>query len=430
MTKLAGTFSKFQRRRVLVVGDLMLDSYTVGKTRRISPEAPVPVLNVQREEYRPGGAGNVMLNLLSLGCDVTAMGRIGNDKAGERLCQVLSEEGVSTDGVYKQEGAVTPVKNRVIADSQQIVRVDREEVKETTAEVQEQMISSLPSLLEGVDIVAISDYAKGTLSPALMQAVIAAAKKRKLAVIVDPKAVDFSKYDGATVVKPNFSEALRASGLEPDSSLDEIASSILERSSIDYLMVTRSESGISLFHKGSERSDFPVKAKDVKDVTGAGDTVLATLTCAIANGLTMSQAVQLSNFAAGLAIERFGCARITLPELARRLLEDNSENKLFGQEHLFALEEALKGKSFSLVVVETKEELDLSLFAELQQLKKEGDVVLYVADEEPNPILVNLLASLEQVGFIILKDKSLDALCERLQPNKIVDSRLLELVSS
>jgi len=365
-----------------------------------------------------------MLNLLSLGCDVVAVGRIGDDDAGRRLCQVLEDEGVSIDGIFKQAGSVTPVKNRLIADNQQIVRVDREEVQMAAADVEEQIVGALPTLLEGVDIVAISDYAKGTLSPTVLQSVIHAANERGLAVIVDPKGVDFSKYNGATVVKPNFSEALRASGLEAGASISDIASSVLDRASIDYLMVTRSEEGISLFGKDS-RSDFPVTAKEVKDVTGAGDTVLATLTCAIANGLNMSQAVQLSNFAAGLAIEHFGCARITLPELARRLLSENTENKVFGQEHLFALEEALKGKAFSLVVTETEKEFDLSLFSTLQQLKKEGDIVIYVADDDPNPAVVNILASLEQVAFIILKSQSLDSLCQRLQPQKIVDSRVL-----
>ncbi len=349
MVRLTGTFSRLERKKILVIGDILLDTYTIGKARRISPEAPVAIVHVLREEHRLGGAGNVLLNLVAMGCDVVAVGRVGNDLAGERLLRAFEEEEIDRRGVVVQDHYPTPIKNRVIADNQQIVRVDHEQILPLPVELEERVIAALPLLLQEVKVIAISDYGKGFLSRRLLQAVIKAARERSIPIIADPKGIEFDKYAQATILKPNLSEAYAAAGLPREAPLDLVATKVLQLSNAEMLMVTRSEEGISLFSRTGERQDFPVRAREVKDVTGAGDTVLAMLACALASDLTVAEAIQLSNVAAGIAIERVGCARISLSDLARRLLEQDVGNKIFDQEHLFALQQALHGRKFAVL---------------------------------------------------------------------------------
>lgn len=434
MVKLAGTISHLGSRKVLVIGDLMLDTYTIGKARRISPEAPVAVVQVLREENRAGGAGNVILNLISLGSQVVAVGRIGNDPAGEMLSKALASENVDIRGIVVQNNISTPVKNRVIADNQQIVRVDYEQVIPIPEMLEQQVIEMLPSLLQGVDVVAISDYGKGFLSRTLLGALIEFARGKGIPIIADPKGNDFSKYSGSTIIKPNLSEVYAAAGASPDMDLEVIAQKVLHMVQAEVLMVTRSEAGISIYRRDGESQNFPVRVREVKDVTGAGDTVLATLSCAIASGLPLEQAVQLSNVAAGLAIERFGCARITLSDLARRLLESDVINKVFDDEHLFALKEALKGRKYSLLGLSTSEGMTTSAFASIRQLGRveNRDLLVYLLDSKPDPEFVSLLSSLHEVNFIIIQSENLCSLFEQIQPEEIyalVNKKLTKLES-
>lgn len=423
MVRLTGTLSRIVPRRVLVIGDLLLDAYTVGKARRISPEAPVAVINVQHEEQRPGGAGNVVLNLISMGCRVSLVGRIGEDAAAKRLLKALSDEQVDTRGIVAQNEYPTPVKNRIIADNQQIVRIDHEQVSPLPELMEEKVIKLLPELLRDIDLIAISDYGKGFLTKTILANVIEMAKARNIPVIADPKGVDFTKYAGATVIKPNLSEAYAAAGMPPEASLDQVATKILTLSQSDILMITRSEAGISLFYKDGRREDFPVRVKEVKDVTGAGDTVLATLACALASGLTVAEAAQLSNVAAGIAIERFGCARISLADLARRLLEHDSVNKVFDQEHLFALKHALEGRPFTILKLSGKQGLTSAIFNSIRKLSHNGEnsLLIYLTDAEPDPDFTHLLASLHEVQFIIVNSQSLDDLCTLAHPAHIYE---------
>ncbi|MCH9626001.1 MAG: Bifunctional protein HldE [Chlamydiales bacterium] len=309
-----------QSKKILVAGDLMLDVYTLGEVQRISPEAPVPVLRVTEERHRPGGAGNAILNLISLGMEVIAMGRIGQDRRGQDLLQDLAKEDVDTLGIVSDSTFQTPIKNRMMAAGQQIVRVDHEHPSPLSKTLEKQMIDSLPKLLEDVDVVAISDYAKGFLTPTLLTHVIKAAKKRSIPVIVDPKGLDFSRYQGVTVIKPNLSEAIAAAGLGVEATLDEIAQQILQDVAIETLLITRSKEGMSLFSRGQKRNDFPAEVHEIVDVTGAGDTVLAVFAAALANQLELDEAVYLANIAAGIAIERIGCARISLSDLMKRAM--------------------------------------------------------------------------------------------------------------
>lgn len=421
MVRLTGVFSSIGSRRVMVVGDLMLDTYTIGKARRISPEAPVAVIQVQREEHRPGGAGNVILNLVSLGADVVAVGRVGQDNAADLMRHVLDEEGVNIAGIVTQPGLKTPVKNRILAENQQIVRVDHETVTPITEALENEVIALLPGLMQGVDVVAISDYGKGFLSRNLLRALIDTAKSKGIPIISDPKGVDFTKYSGSTVIKPNLGEAYAAANLLPDAPLEQAASRILEIADADTLMVTRSEAGISLFHRNGTRDDFPVKIREIKDVTGAGDTVLAMLACAVANGLPITTAARLSNVAAGIAIEHFGCARVSLSQLARRLLEEDVANKVFDEEHLFALQEALRGKRFALLSLSSQDGFHAGMFKTIRQVaqKADRDLLLHLRDADPDPEFVNLLASLHDVNFIILKAENLKTLCNTIAPEEV-----------
>lgn len=421
MVMLAGTLGRLGRCNVLLAGDFVVDRYTVGKARRISPEAPVAVLHVSSEEQRPGGAGNVALNLVSLGASVSVIGRIGHDTAGRQLRESLEKDGIDTTGLLIQDDVPTPVKNRVIADNQQIVRIDYETVSSISADLERLMIQQISDRLRDIDVVAISDYGKGFLSIPLLRTLIGEARKRGIPVITDPKSTDLTKYDGSTLIKPNLSEAMAASGLSPEASLDAMAQQILSRVATDYLMITRSQAGISIFPKVGERQDFPVKAREVKDVTGAGDTVLATLTCAWANGLSLAEACHLCNISAGIAIERLGCARITLRELAHRLLDLDSGNKIFGQEHLIALQEALRETACALVVVNSRTSFDIDLFNMIRRLGQEEQlqVVIYVEDQDPDHRYVSMLASLKDVSFIIVNSHSLDEVSSCLQPRVV-----------
>lgn len=421
MVKITGIFNQIAPTKVMVVGDLMLDTYTIGKVRRISPEAPVAVLHVQREDHRPGGAGNVILNLVSLGVQVVALGRVGNDHAGDLLRETLIAEGVIIDGIVTQPCYKTPVKNRIIADNQQVVRVDHEQVSAIPEQLEQKVIESLSLLLEGVKVVAISDYDKGFLSRTLLTALIDLSKQKGIPVIADPKGIDFSKYSGTTVIKPNLGEAFAAANLPLSAPLDQVAVRVLQMTQAETLMITRSEAGISLFHRDGSRHDFPVRVREIKDVTGAGDTVLAMLTCALANGLPITVAAQLSNIAAGIAIEHFGCARVTLSELARRMIKDNIENKVFEEEHLFVLQEALRDRQYALLSICSTDGLTSLIFSTIRQLARKGtrDLLIYVRDFVPDDELVNLLASLHEVDFIILKSESLQQLTQQISPEEI-----------
>lgn len=433
MVKLSGMLSRFSPVRVLVIGDFMLDTYTTGKVKRISPEAPVSVLHVQKEESRPGGAGNVVLNFVSLGAKVAAIGRIGYDIAGEQLRDSLESEGVDIENIYLQKGYKTPVKNRLIADAQQVLRVDFETVSPLAQALEEQIMQKLPPILEKVNIVAISDYGKGFLTRTLLKQIIEMCKEKAIPVIVDPKGDDFTKYHGATMIKPNLTEAYSAAKLPLEESLEKVADNILKNCGVEMLLITRSEAGISLFNQTGQRMDFPVRSKEVKDVTGAGDTVLAMISLALANKLDIRYGAQLANIAAGMAIEKLGCARITLSEMAERLLEYDVENKIFDEEHLYALQQALKGKRYSVLGLDSTQGMSTTLFRSLRKLASrdaERKLIVYIRDNDPDEEFVSLLSSLAEVDFIVLKCESLKNLCEIIHPHQVFiieDDKLVAL---
>ncbi len=422
MVKLSGIFSRLRPVRVAVIGDFMYDTYTTGKVKRISPEAPVSVLHAQREESRAGGAGNVVLNLISLGAQVVSIGRVGPDIAGKNIIQALQNEGVNTEGMIVQNLYQTPVKNRFIADSQQVLRVDFENVSPLPEGIEQEIVSQLPVLLKEIDIIAVSDYGKGFLSRTLLLEIIELAKEKGIRVIIDPKGDDFTKYQGATVLKPNLQEAYAAAKLPQEASLEQVAETVFKKVFVDMLMITRSEAGISLFTRDGKHLDFPVRSKEVKDVTGAGDTVLAMVSVALANDLDIRYSAQLANIAAGIAIERLGCAQVNLSDLATRLLEYDVDNKIFDQEHLFALQQALKEKRYCILGVYSIQGMTTPLFRTIRKLSsRERDIklIVYIRDSNPDEEFVSLLSSLAEVDFVVLKCESLKSLCEIIHPHEV-----------
>lgn len=420
MVKLANMLSRLNPAKILVVGDMLLDTYTIGKARRISPEAPVAIVNVQHEEHRPGGAGNVILNLISLGAEVVALGRVGKDWAGQTLCEALTQEGIDTRMIVPQEAYRTPVKNRIIAANQQIVRIDHEQIMTLNEQLEQQIIDYLPFLLQGVKVVALSDYGKGFLTPTLIQAIIQQAMKENIPVITDPKGQDFARYKGSTIIKPNLGEAYAAANLPPHAPLDLVAARVLQQSESQLLMVTRSEAGISLFEEGGARYDFPVHAKEVKDVTGAGDTVLAMLAYAVANQLSYQEAAQLCNVAAGIAIEHVGCARVTLSDLAHRLFERDMNHKVFDQEHLFVLQEILKRQPFNLLMLSGVNQISHSLFQAIKHLVKSTSTLLvYIKDAELDESFIEMLVSLREVSFVLLNVDHIKRLYQGVVPLEV-----------
>jgi D-beta-D-heptose 7-phosphate kinase/D-beta-D-heptose 1-phosphate adenosyltransferase len=421
MVKLAGTLSHFQPISALVVGDYMLDTYTTGRVKRISPEAPVPVMEVIKQESRPGGAGNVVLSLLALGAHVMAAGRIGDDRDGREIETSLLKDGANVESLFAEKLYRTPVKNRLIADSQQLLRVDQEKIAPISSLFEAHLMDKLTDVSKRAQVIALSDYGKGLLTPSLISKVIALARGSDIPIIVDPKGIDFAKYRGATILKPNLAEAYAAAKMELSEPLEAVAEKIHQITDIDYLLITRSESGISLFDRSMRRKDFPVRSREVKDVTGAGDTVLAVISAALANGLDLSIAVQLANIAAGIAIERLGCIQVTLAELAHRLLEFDADSKVFDDSHTFALSQVLKGKHYSLLVLAKGQKMSNALFRALRSLGRSGEehLVVYVRDSHADDEFIHFLSSLQEVDTIILQTESLMNLCETIHPNGI-----------
>ncbi|MCB1083484.1 MAG: D-glycero-beta-D-manno-heptose-7-phosphate kinase [Simkania sp.] len=422
MVKLIGSFSQLKPARILVVGDFMLDTYTTGRVQRISPEAPVPILHVKETQHLPGGAGNVVLNLKALGASVVCVGRIGPDIEGKRLKSLLEAEAVDTAGLFVQKATRTPVKNRLIAGSQQLMRVDDETLISIDQSVEKKVLSYINTQLDEIEVIAVSDYGKGFLSKTLLAALIQEGNKRKIPILVDPKGDDFSRYTKATMIKPNFKEAVEAAKLGSDATLDEVGHKLVRMTQTKHIIVTRSEAGISLFDNKKQRFDFPVKVREVIDVTGAGDTVLAVTAMAYAADLDLKEGLHLANVAASIAIERLGCVRVSLSDIAERLLETDVVNKVFDEHHLFALEQALKNKKLTILGLSSKEDLSAALFAKIQTLAladSEGKLMIYLTDEKPDEHFVALLSSLHEVDYIVLKSDSLSSLCEKIHPARV-----------
>jgi rfaE bifunctional protein kinase chain/domain len=306
----------FGQRKVLVLGDVMLDEFVWGRVARVSPEAPVPVVEVTGESFHAGGAANVAANVRDLGGRAILVGVVGEDDAGRRIRAALTEAGVEAD-LTAVPGRRTTVKTRIVAHHQQIVRADRED----TAELSPQSVSAVEQCLRRAvpecAALIVSDYQKGVVSPALMGWLLPFARRRGVPVLVDPKVRHFPLFRRVRVITPNQAEAEQATGvpIRSEADLHEAGRRILSTLGCDAALITRGEHGMSLFERGRRPVHIPTAAREVFDVTGAGDTVVATLSLALAAGARLSEAAALANHAAGVVVGKVGTATATAREL-------------------------------------------------------------------------------------------------------------------
>ncbi len=321
--KLHQHVARFPGRRVLVLGDVMLDEYVWGTVARISPEAPVPVVAVQAESLKLGGAGNVAANLAALDGTAELVGVVGTDAAAERLTQELTRAGVKADGLVPDGSRPTTIKSRVVAGSQHVVRFDRESDAPLPPAVRRAVLQQVQARLPQADVLLISDYAKGVIGAPLVRAVLALAARWKTPVAVDPKVNHFATYREVTVLTPNLLEASAGAGIIIDSidALLEAGRRIVEKLSCDHLIITRGEQGMTLFSRDGSHRHIPAVSREVFDVTGAGDTVVAALALGLAAGLPMFESAWLSNVAAGVVVGEIGTVAITAAQMRERFSE-------------------------------------------------------------------------------------------------------------
>lgn len=424
---------RFDKAQVLVVGDLMLDRYWHGPTSRISPEAPVPVVKVEQNEDRPGGAANVALNVTALGAGVSLVGLVGEDEAGEALQKQLTSARVNC-AFSVAENAPTITKLRIISRHQQLIRLDFEESFST--EHSRCVQDKLEPLLANVGVLVLSDYGKGTLSDC--QGLIQAAKAKNVPVLVDPKGSDFSKYRGATLLTPNLSEFEAIVGhCASDEELVSKGRALAKELELDALLVTRSEQGMTLIQMEGDEVHFPARAREVFDVTGAGDTVISTLASALAAGEELANAVALSNIAASIVVGKLGTAAISAPELRREVSkEQGAERGVVTEEQLLiALADARAAGESIVFTNGCFDILHAGHVGYLEQARAQGDrLVLAINSDESvsrlkgpgrpiNPVerRMAVLSGLEAVDWVLyFSEDTPERLLEQVKPDVLV----------
>ncbi len=317
LARAAALVDRFRLVSVLVVGDVMLDQFVIGRVNRISPEAPVPVIEHDHDEYRVGGAGNVAHNARALGAAVDLIGLVGADRSADVLRDGLVEQDIRCDGLVTDPGRPTTTKQRIVTTrNQQVARVDYERDEEAAGDIEGRLIDEVDRRLPRAGVVIVSDYLKGAVTRALVARIVARAAARRAPVLVDPKIPHLEYYGGTTVVTPNHHEAEVATHLRIRSDADACRAGrvFLERARCGSVLITRGEHGMSFVDAAGDRH-FPAVAREVADVTGAGDTVIATLGLALAAGANPDEAAVLANHAAGVVVGRFGPAAVTPEEL-------------------------------------------------------------------------------------------------------------------
>jgi len=311
---------RLPRRRLAVIGDSMLDRFLWGRVDRISPEAPVPVVRLESETTKLGGAANVAANIGALGAQAVLFGLCGRDEAADQLKNLLGERGIDPAGLIETDARPTTIKTRILAHNQQVVRTDREDDRPVDMEIIEMLVSRLAGL-GPFDGFIISDYGKGLLTDEALAAFIAAGRTMGVPVVIDPKKGDFSQYRGATSLTPNQKEAEQACAMNitDESSLRAAGEKLLSRTQAEAVLITRGEHGMALFEDKGVEHHLPTEATTVYDVTGAGDTVIAVYTAALSAGAAFAEAADLANHAAGLAVRELGTATVTALELTAAL---------------------------------------------------------------------------------------------------------------
>jgi D-beta-D-heptose 7-phosphate kinase/D-beta-D-heptose 1-phosphate adenosyltransferase len=321
--------ANFRNAKVLVIGDLILDEFIWGDVSRISPEAPVPVVWVRNESFMPGGASNVANNLRSLGASVSLSGVIGDDERGAILKGELKSRGIDVGGVITDSSRPTILKTRVVAHHQQVVRIDREKTDPLSDPVISKLADYLKKAVKEADALIIEDYGKGVITPKLLSLIVPAAKACGKIISVDPKEEHFRFYGGVTVITPNNHEASKAVGFEirDDATLKKAGARLLDRIRCRIALITLGENGMAVFRKGKPMKHIPTVAQEVFDVSGAGDTVIAAYTLALASGADPVEAAHIANCAAGIVVGKVGIAVVTPEELMNRIKAECMNDK-------------------------------------------------------------------------------------------------------
>ncbi|MBU4376340.1 MAG: D-glycero-beta-D-manno-heptose-7-phosphate kinase [Candidatus Omnitrophica bacterium] len=322
--KLKKIIRHFDNASVLVVGDLMLDEFIWGKVSRISPEAPVPVVWATSESLMPGGASNVANNIRSLGCKVYLAGAVGYDERGRLLIEELSKREINAEGVIMEAERPTTLKTRVIAHSQQVVRIDREKLSNISKDTVKKILDFANEIIGHIDAVVIEDYGKGVIVPELLSPLVKLAKKHKKIITVDPKESHFPMYKNVTAITPNHHEAARAAGIltENGVSIEDIGRKLLKRLNCEAVLITLGENRMCVFEKNGKITKIPTVAQEVYDVSGAGDTVISAYTLALASGAKAIEAAHIANCAAGIVVGKVGIAVTTQKELIDKIRKE------------------------------------------------------------------------------------------------------------
>jgi D-glycero-beta-D-manno-heptose-7-phosphate kinase len=320
--KLIKILGRLKNTKVMVIGDIMVDKFVWGKVSRISPEAPVPIVEIEKETHTPGGAGNVAVNIDSVGGKVVLVGVIGNDFVGHRLIEEMSRRGMDTSGVFKDEKRPTILKTRIVAQHQQVVRTDREIKGKMPSSIAEKMLTFLENNIKQVDALIISDYGKGVIFSTVLKKAINLANKYDKPVIVDPKVEHFLQYKKVTCITPNQYEAaggMKLHQVPEGEGLIKLGQKILKTLNSESVLITQGEKGMTLLERKGRITHIPVVAREVFDVSGAGDTVVAVLTLAIAAGASILDAAYLANYAAGIVVGKLGTAATTAEEIRQTI---------------------------------------------------------------------------------------------------------------
>ena len=429
LEKIITAIHHFSDLRLLVVGDVMLDEYLWGNVERISPEAPVQVVDIRRQNFTLGGAANVVNNLISLGSNVYIAAVIGNDAAGEIIKDEFKRLNVNIDGLFTDTSRPTTKKTRVMAINQQMIRLDYEKREEISRDLEDKINAYIKDNLSIFDAILVSDYAKGVVTRGILTEVI---KKKDGLILIDPKGRDFSKYKGATAITPNIKEAILASGFED---IEKAARKFLDELDLKVVFITRGKRGISLFERGRPPIHVPARAREVYDVSGAGDTVLATLGLSIASGLTYFEAALLANIAAGIVVGKVGTATVTQEELLDALVSDTpfSASKIKEINQLKQIVNYLKAQGKKIVFTNgCFDLLHVGHIHLLKESKRLGDILIVAIDDdesvrrlkgEARPVInqferAQILSALDCIDYVtIFSTDQLKDLIKEIRPD-------------
>lgn len=423
----------FDRARILVVGDVMLDRYWHGMSTRISPEAPVPVIKVDQTEDRPGGGANVALNMAALGASVSLAGVVGNDKEGQILEGFLRVAGIETNFLVSSTKP-TITKLRVISRHQQLLRMDFEDKFDSSDSLA--LVNKARNLISQTNVLVLSDYAKGSLQDC--QALIRFAREAGVPVLVDPKGQDFSRYRGATMLTPNFHEFEAVVGkCSSERELVEKGATLISDLELQALLVTRGEQGMTLLRPDHPELHLPARGREVFDVTGAGDTVIATLAAAMAAGLPMPEATALANLAAGIVVGKLGTAAVSAPELRRAIIaEQGAQRGVVTEEQLLLAIEDARASGERLVFTNgCFDIIHAGHVGYLEEARKQGDRLIVAVNSDAsirqlkgsgrpiNPLdrRMAVLAGLEAVDWVVpFSEDTPERLLRRVKPDVLV----------